>query len=215
MWKTVEQDKETTVLQLSCVTTLCFCCCFMLKRKNSLWTHWVVHWGVCSGSPPRDSPKRGGSTKDVFGDQNPVQLFMLVPGQSHLFAMLRLCKVVEMTLPSLGDWKNFFSRKAEGCLVRQHLTANPASFPKLFPFLWWNLVVSCRIQSRHLTHHLSQEWVVLVCGQDEMVLHPFPCVTPSVTRQLAQCCTVSCGMADVAYLAAPYPATNTREGIKK
>lgn len=34
---------------------------------------------------------------------------------------------------------------------------------------------------------------MLIWGQDELNLQPFPCVAPASAEQPAQCCTVSCG----------------------
>lgn len=180
-------------------------------RNFSLWTiQWFTEeYAVCS--PPETPPSLAGALRGVWWWKASAVV------HSHAYTVLSLG--YPFTLQGSGSGSAFpwcleqllFQK---GWWVSSQAAPNCKTcfFPKAISF---PLVVFCRIPSRHMTHHLSQEWVILLCGQDEMVLHPFPCVTPLVTRQPAQCCTVTSGRTDVASVVAPYSATNTSEGIKK
>lgn len=184
----------------------------MLNGKNySLKTHSAFPWRVYGVSTPAETPPSlvGGLKRCMMIKSHCSYSFSCLGSPTSL-----TLKGNELTLLSLSEWSNFFSRKAEARPVGQRLTTGPVSFPKLLPFFRWNLVVFQQ-------GSVADMWLDPAPGSGAGYADlwagwfaSFYLCHPCKHWQPVQCCKVSCGRADVAFIVALCPATHSSEWLK-
>lgn len=155
-WKTGEQDKKskscTCLVQHLCVSA----CGFMLNGKNySLWTHSVFPWGVCTvfTSSLRDTTKLARRTKEVYDDQKPLKLLILVLDSSgSLLSFYFERQQSDSAFPQ--HWEQLLFQKGWEVSSGAAPGHKASFFPKITSF---PLVDFCRVHSRPTTGPSS--WV--------------------------------------------------------